>query len=809
MFGLNVNTIGWFGSSGGGGGGTITGGGTLNYVAKFTGATAIGNSLIFDDGTSVGIGTNTPDLSALLDITSTTQGVAMPRMTTLQRNAIAAPVTSLLIFNTSTNLYNYWDGAAWVVIEAGAVTSEWELDGNTNGAIKYIGTNDAFDFPIYTNGVEVARFTDIGGYFGINTTTPTEKLHVVGNAIIDGKLTVTGIIDPTQIQFSGVGIPDATKYEVGFFGTSLYYNTPTGSDMDWQINSVSKMFLDSAGQLGIGTTAPLAPLDIRGGNFLSISSYFIDSAGNNGLALGFGAGLGIVSTNGGATDMTFNINWATEWMRLTASGNFGIGTTTPSGKFNVVHITEGSFELLDNGYLKNVGINGAYFDYDQNSGLLNTVSTTHTRTGFHAQNSAGGSAFVEMVSGGGKSYFNTDSYIEWYANNTGILSARMDSVGKWGFLLNTGIGTISIPGNVRLSVVGVDATSANYAMNVTDNVSGSLFAVRNDGYITFNSAVNLTSKPGNNSIFFGNGAGNLVNAFTNDHNIGIGVNALSGLNGGYQSVAIGSQAFQSAVTSGGNVGVGYRVGTNSTGSANALVGYNSMTSSTTGAGNSYLGANTGENGNGNFNTFLGYYAGRYETGSNKLIIDQTDRVTEAASRTSALIYGIYDATPANQILSFSASVGISTIITPGAKLHVFGVDPTTSVNQRLEPVTGVTEDTTGATVNTTTATVTTIQTIAIPLNTGLLIETYVTGRKTGGAGAGTTGGVNGYVRTVKVKNVGGVVTMGTIQSSYTSEDIAAFNTTLAVSGTNIIVRVAGAVNDNVTWNVITKTYKIS
>jgi len=40
-------------SSGGGGGGTITGGGTFDRVAKFTGATAIGDSNILDNGTSV------------------------------------------------------------------------------------------------------------------------------------------------------------------------------------------------------------------------------------------------------------------------------------------------------------------------------------------------------------------------------------------------------------------------------------------------------------------------------------------------------------------------------------------------------------------------------------------------------------------------------------------------------------------------------------------------------------------------------------------------------------------------------------
>jgi len=42
--------FGSIGGSGGGGGGTITGSGTATFIPKFTGATSIGNSLMFDDG---------------------------------------------------------------------------------------------------------------------------------------------------------------------------------------------------------------------------------------------------------------------------------------------------------------------------------------------------------------------------------------------------------------------------------------------------------------------------------------------------------------------------------------------------------------------------------------------------------------------------------------------------------------------------------------------------------------------------------------------------------------------------------------
>lgn len=74
---------------------------------------------------NVGIGTTTPDASAKLDVSSTSQGFLPPRVALTAKNAaapIASPATGLLVYNTATagtspnNVtpgYYYWDGAAW------------------------------------------------------------------------------------------------------------------------------------------------------------------------------------------------------------------------------------------------------------------------------------------------------------------------------------------------------------------------------------------------------------------------------------------------------------------------------------------------------------------------------------------------------------------------------------------------------------------------------------------------------------------------------------------------------------------------
>jgi len=65
-------------------------------------------------GGSVGIGTSSPSASALLDVSSTTKGALMPRMTTTQRDAISSPATGLELFNTTTNTKQIYDGTRWV-----------------------------------------------------------------------------------------------------------------------------------------------------------------------------------------------------------------------------------------------------------------------------------------------------------------------------------------------------------------------------------------------------------------------------------------------------------------------------------------------------------------------------------------------------------------------------------------------------------------------------------------------------------------------------------------------------------------------
>lgn len=92
----------------------------IGYGAEATASNSIqlGNSAVTQVTTygSVGIGTTTPASNAALEISSTSKGLLLPRMTTTNRSSITSPEPGLLIFNSTTGKAQVYSSteATWV-----------------------------------------------------------------------------------------------------------------------------------------------------------------------------------------------------------------------------------------------------------------------------------------------------------------------------------------------------------------------------------------------------------------------------------------------------------------------------------------------------------------------------------------------------------------------------------------------------------------------------------------------------------------------------------------------------------------------
>jgi hypothetical protein len=90
-------------------------GGTNNYALFLNATGATNNYALVTTSGNIGFGTNTPSSTAIVEISSTTQGLLLPRMTKTQRDAIGSPVAGLMVYQTdNTPGLRVYNGTNWM-----------------------------------------------------------------------------------------------------------------------------------------------------------------------------------------------------------------------------------------------------------------------------------------------------------------------------------------------------------------------------------------------------------------------------------------------------------------------------------------------------------------------------------------------------------------------------------------------------------------------------------------------------------------------------------------------------------------------
>ncbi|MCC6601532.1 MAG: hypothetical protein IT223_12810, partial [Crocinitomicaceae bacterium] len=76
------------------------------------------------EGVSINNSGATPHSSAIIDISSTSKGTLITRMNSAQRDAIVNPAQSLMIFNTSSNCFEFFSGSNWAILGCGCIAPD-------------------------------------------------------------------------------------------------------------------------------------------------------------------------------------------------------------------------------------------------------------------------------------------------------------------------------------------------------------------------------------------------------------------------------------------------------------------------------------------------------------------------------------------------------------------------------------------------------------------------------------------------------------------------------------------------------------
>lgn len=195
----------------------------VRYVLVTLAMLCLASVLVFGQN-NVGIGTATPDASALLHLESTSKGVLIPRLTTPERDAIVLPATGLLIFNRTLDQFQYnfgtpalpeWVSFITIDITGGASSRNfWSLFGNDsiNASQHFLGTKNAQPLIIKTDNtlrMTIAANGDITTERGIGIRSggldlqgPASPLMSNGVAGAPGQLLVSSGPGATPTWFT-------------------------------------------------------------------------------------------------------------------------------------------------------------------------------------------------------------------------------------------------------------------------------------------------------------------------------------------------------------------------------------------------------------------------------------------------------------------------------------------------------------------------------------------------------------------------------------------------------------------------------
>ena len=324
----------------------VGGDGTAEYIPRWIDSDTIGDSVIAQSGSAIGIGTAAPDKSLTIQQSSDNDGIKIWGFDDKSHEYAEMYVTSAgnCYLDTSERFYFNLLNAGGIGIfrYVGNEVAQWNnlgfkmadnkqvsFGGGVDFYIKHDNTNDILK--IYDAGAADGIVIDNAGKVGIGTTNPSQLLCVDGTIAARNSSSIQTVLIGTTSSHGHIIINNSggvTKARMDSSGVS-YFN---------------------GGNVGIGTAAPSRKFTVEGGSGDNLPVRIIGGASTTKSSLEFKdpttTGFYKV-TLGSVGDNMFLQAGGGERVRIKSDGNVGIGTNAPGSLLTVYEndSAEGNTEL--------------------------------------------------------------------------------------------------------------------------------------------------------------------------------------------------------------------------------------------------------------------------------------------------------------------------------------------------------------------------------------------------------------------------------------------------------------------------------
>ena len=517
-------------------------------------------------GQSVAVNSNgaAAHSTAMLDVSSQSKGLLIPRMTTIQRSNIANPATSLMVYDTDLNGYMYYDGTAWVSISTGvAPGTEWKLSGNTgaNPSLSFLGTLDGFPLTFRVSNQKSGRIDLVG-----NTTLGFKA----ANGLADGTHNVA--IGGHALFTNTIG-----DYFVAIGDSALYYsnnpnslNTAVGAKALLSntigLHNVAmgykSLYSNTVGTFNsaFGTNSLVANTSGGSNSAFGLSALAANQVGNNNSGYGFSALFKNVS---GSNNAAFGSGALQNNLE---SGNSAFGTNAMLANqtgINNCAFGTGAIYYGSGSYNSAFGHSALYNNYTGKGNVAVGNASLNQSSGANYSVAVGDSALFNnsvsnLTAAGTRAMFNNDD------------GARNSAFGYEAIRANIGGSANSAFGFQALTANTGSSNCAFGAHALSGNGAGNNNVAIGEAAMGYSSAGSRNTAIGSSALFYNTSGWD---------NHAIGNLALQGNLSGFGNIAIGAQALKITSEENGNIAIGhYALDDIDAGSYNICIGAHSTLS---------------------------------------------------------------------------------------------------------------------------------------------------------------------------------------------------------------------------------------